>query len=202
MKRLICLFLLLACLVFAQTATTTATTVTTPATPTNTATTTTSAAATASAPSSWFVGTGMEFNPYYSSPAFASMPAYLPAVHIGGCWTSFCEISTLEFSPSAATVRQDVGYKMKSAADGSVMLIAIAGGAVTTTTATNTVIPTTITLGSVGGGFAVKVDPGVIPFLKSIKGKGVSVLAEVRIAEVSSAGVAPQASLWIDYRFK
>ena len=196
MKKLVCLLLLLACLVFAQTTTTTTTA------PANTGTTAASGAATAATPSSWFVGTGIEFNPYSSSPAFASMPAYLPAVHIGGCWTTFCEISTLEFSPSAATVRQDVGYKMKASADGSAMLIAIAGGALTTTTATNSIVPTTITLGSVGGGFAVKVDPGLLPFLKAIKGKGVSVLGEVRIAEVSSAGVAPQASLWIDYRFK
>ena len=122
MKKLVCLLLLLACLVFAQTTTA----------PANTGSTAASGAATAATPSSWFVGTGIEFNPYYSSPAFASMPAYLPAVHIGGCWTTFCEISTLEFSPSAATVRQDVGYKMKASADGSAMLIAIAGGALTT----------------------------------------------------------------------
>lgn len=160
------------------------------------------AVAQTTAPNIWFVGTGVEYNPYYNSPTYPNTAAYLPAVHVGGCWTSFCEISTLEFASGTATVRQDVGYKMKSSADGSVMLIAIAGGGLTTTTAANTVIPTTITLGSIGGGFAVKVDPGVLPFLKSIKGKGVSVLGEVRAAEVSSLGVAPQVSLWIDYRFK
>jgi hypothetical protein len=37
------------------------------------------------------------------------------------------------------------------------MLIAIAGGSLTTTTAANSVIPTSINLGGVNGGFAVKV---------------------------------------------
>jgi hypothetical protein len=68
--------------------------------------------------------------------------------------------------------------------------------------AANSVIPTSINLGGVGGGFAVKVDPGLLPFLKSIKGKGVSVLGEVRIAAVSSQGVQPQIAFSLNYRFK
>jgi hypothetical protein len=66
----------------------------------------------------------------------------------------------------------------------------------------NSVIPTSINLGGVGGGFAVKVDPGLLPFLKSIKGKGVSLLGEVRIAAVSSQGVQPQIAFSLNYRFK
>jgi hypothetical protein len=108
----------------------------------------------------------------------------------------------MEFGATSATVRQDLGYKMKTAADGSAMLIAIAGGSLTTITAANSVIPTSINLGGVGGGFAVKVDPGLLPFLKTIKGKGVSVLGEVRIAAVSSQGVQPQIAFSLNYRFK
>jgi len=108
----------------------------------------------------------------------------------------------MEFGATSATVRQDVGYKMKTSADGSAMLIAIAGGSLTTITAANSVIPTSINLGGVGGGVAVKVDPGLLPFLKTIKGKGVSVLSEVRIAAVSSQGVQPQIAFSLNYRFK
>jgi len=164
-----------------------------------TGSTATGAAATAAAPSSWFIGSGVEINPYSTT---YGTPEYEPFVHVGGCWTSFCEITTMEFGATSATVRQDLGYKMKASADGSAMLIAIAGGSLTTTTAANSVIPTTINLGGVGGGFAVKVDPGVIPFLKAIKGKGVSVLGEVRIAAVSSQGVQPQLAFSLNYRFK
>lgn len=181
MKKTIAILCLAACAAIAQTAA--------PVTP-------------AAAPSVWFVGTGVEYNPYYSSPAFPNTAAILPAVHVGGCWTSFCEISTLEFSGTTATVRQDLGYKMKSNADNSAMLIAIVGGGLTTTTATNSVVPQSVTLGSLGAGFAVKMDVGAIPPLKALKGKGVSLLGEMRIAQVSSLGVAPQLSLWIDYRFK
>jgi hypothetical protein len=38
--------------------------------------------------------------------------------------------------------------------------------------------------------------------LKTIKGKGVSVLSEVRIAAVSSQGVQPQIAFSLNYRFK
>jgi hypothetical protein len=156
-------------------------------------------AATVATPSTWFVGSGIELNPY--SKVY-STPAYEPFVHVGGCWTSLCEITTMEFGATSATVRQDMGYKMKASADGSSMLIAIAGGSLTTTTAANSVIPASINLGGVGGGFAVKVDPGMLPLLKTIKGKGVSVLGEVRIAAVSSQGVQPQIAFSLNYRFK
>jgi len=53
-----------------------------------------------------------------------------------------------------------------------------------------------------GRRFSVKVDPGLLPFLKTIKGKGVSVLGEVRIAAVSSQGVQPQIAFSLNYRFK
>jgi hypothetical protein len=46
------------------------------------------------------------------------------------------------------------------------------------------------------------VDLSVIPFLKSIKGKGVSVPGEVRIAALSSQGVQPQLAFPLNYRFK
>jgi len=206
MKHTLCL-LCLAAVALAQTTTPAASSGTTTTTASSTTASSTVAAATAATtPSQWFVGTGIEYNPYYNSPLFAQVSPILPAVHLGGCWTTFCEISTLEFQNTTATVRQDFGYKMRSTADGSAMLIAIAGGALTTTTvATNSVLPSSLTLGSVGGGFAVKVDPGIIPFLKAIKGKGLSFLGEVRIAQQtaqSSNAVAPQFSFWVDYRFK
>jgi hypothetical protein len=164
-----------------------------------TSTTATGAATAAAAPSSWFVGSGVEFNPYSST--FAT-PAYEPFVHVGACWTSFCEITTMEFGASSATVRQDVGYKLKASSDGSSMLIAVAGGSLTTTTVANTPIPTSINLGGVGGGFSVKFDPGLVPFLKAIKGKGVSILGEVRVNAISSQGVQPQLAVALNYRFR
>ena len=196
MKRISIILIALVCALaaFGQTTGTTAGA----STPT-TGSTATNVAATAAAPSSWFVGSGVELNPYSKT---YSTPAYEPFVHVGGCWTSFCEITTMEFGATSATVRQDLGYKMKTSADGSAMLIAIAGGSLTTITAANSVIPTSINLGGVGGGFAVKVDPGLLPFLKTIKGKGVSVLGEVRIAAVSSQGVQPQIAFSLNYRFK
>jgi hypothetical protein len=42
----------------------------------------------------------------------------------------------------------------------------------------------------------------LLPFLKAIKGKGVSVLGELRIAAVSSQGVQPQIAFSLNYRFK
>jgi hypothetical protein len=58
---------------------------------------------------------------------------------------------------------------MKTSAEGGALLIAIAGGSPTTTTAaTNSVIPASINPGSVGGGFAVKVDLGVIRVVVSV----------------------------------
>jgi len=201
MKKLPIIILALVCVLcaFGQTTTTGTTPSPAPASDTTTGSTAANAATTAAAPSSWFVGSGIEVNTYSSNYA---TPAYEPFVHVGGCWTSFCEITTMEFGAMSATVRQDVGYKMKASADGSAMLIAIAGGQLTTTTAANTVLPTSINLGGVGGGFAIKVDPGVLPFLKSIKGKGVSLLAEVRINAVSSQGVQPQLAFSLNYRFK
>jgi len=196
MKRISVILISLVCALaaFGQTTSTT----TGASTPT-TGSTATDLPATAAAPSSWFVGSGVGLNPY--SKIYGT-PAYEPFVHVGGCWTSFCEITTMEFGATSATVRQDLGYKMKTSADGSAMLIAIAGGSLTTITAANSVIPTSINLGGVGGGFAVKVDPGLLPFLKTIKGKGVSVLGEVRIAAVSSQGVQPQIAFSLNYRFK
>ena len=168
MKRIGIILVALVCALnaFGQTTGTT----TGASTPT-TGSTATNAASTAAAPSSWFIGSGVELNPYSTT---YGTPAYEPFVHVGGCWTSFCEITTMEFGATSATVRQDVGYKMKTSADGSAMLIAIAGGSLTTITAANSVIPTSINLGGVGGGFAVKVDPGLLPVLKTIKGKGVA----------------------------
>lgn len=146
------------------------------------------------APSAWIIGIGLEVNTY------GNLPVYQPAVMVAGCWTGFCEISTLEMGSGAATVRQDVGYKLKSSADGSTMLIAIAGGSLTTATAGSTLIPTSVTLGGLGGGFAFRWDPGSV--IKSLKGKGIGLLAEAREASVTSIGVKPQFAGWLTYRFK
>jgi hypothetical protein len=181
---------------FGQTSTTSTTTSTTGATAT------TSAAA-AALPSSWIIGTGVERNTY------GITPAWVPFVHIAGCWTGFCEISTIEMpsGAAAATVRQDFGYKMKSTTDHSAMLIAIAGGSLTVTnpssaTLTASLIPSAVTLGGIGGGFAAYADPGLIKWFKVIKGKGVSVWMEFREASVSSVGVKPQFAWAVNYRWK
>ena len=166
-------------------------------------------AATASAlPTSWIVGTGVEYNTY------GITPAWVPFIHVMGCWTGWCEISTLEMPSGAegATLRQDVGYKLQSSADGSSMLIAIVGGSITTQTnttvtpatptVTSSLLQSSVLLGGLGGGFAARVDPGIIPWFKAIKGKGISVWGEFREASVTSVGVKPQFAAALNYRWK
>jgi hypothetical protein len=86
MKRISVILIALVCALaaFGQTTSTTtgASTLTTGSTGTN-------AAATEAEPSSWFVGSGVELNPY--SKTYGT-PAYQPFVHVGGCWTSFREL--------------------------------------------------------------------------------------------------------------
>ncbi len=180
---------------FGQTTTATATSTA------STATTATTAAASAALPSTWIVGTGVERNTY------GNTPTWLPFVHIMGCWTAFCEISTVEMGSTIANVRQDFGYQMKRSADGTSMLIAIAGGSLTITqpqsqTLTASLMPSAVTLGGLGGGFAARVDPGTIPWFKKIKGKGVSIWGELREASVTSVGVKPQLAAALNYRWK
>jgi hypothetical protein len=148
---------------------------------------------TAATPTGWFVGTGVEANTYSSTYGTA---LYEPFVHVGACFASgMCEISTVEFGASNATVRQDVAYTLVN--NSAVSILALAGGQLTTTTVTNSVLPTSINLGGVGGGFALAVDPG--SFLKALKGKGVTMQAELRVSNVSSQGVQPQLAFSLNY---
>jgi len=167
------------------------TTTTTP--PSTTATTATSTAVAATTPVAWIVGTGVERNTY------GNTPNWLPFVNVGACWAAFCEMSTLEMGSGSASVRQDIGYKMKCSADGGTCLIAIVGGGLTTTTTTGSVLPSTVNLGNVGGGFLVRSDLGA--FIKPLQGKGLTAHLEAREATVTSLGVKPQFAVGLEYRF-
>lgn len=148
---------------------------------------------TAATPTGWTVGTGVEANVYSSTYGTA---LYEPFVHVGACFANgMCEISTVEFGATNATVRQDVAYTLVNNA--AVSILALAGGQLTTTTVTNSILPTSINLGGVGGGFALAVDPGL--FIKALQGKGVTMQAELRVSNVSSQGVQPQLAFSVNY---
>lgn len=165
---------------------------------TNATTTTTTAAATAATPTSWFVGTGFGVNLYAKNYA---TPTNVPFVHVGGCFANgLCEISAVEFGAATATIAQDIGYRVMQNASKTFSLIGLAGGTLTTTTSPTSALPTSVNLGSIGGGFAVDLDPGI--FVKSIKGKGYHIQGSIKVINTSSVGVQPQVALSFNYDLK
>jgi hypothetical protein len=124
----------------------------------------------------------------------------VPTVAVMGCWTGLCEITTLESGATIATIRQEIGYKVKQSADGNVMLLILAGGGLTGTTSTAGLLPSSLNLGNVGGGAALLYDLGGV--IKPLKGVGVKVKVSVRETAVTSLGVKPQYQAELVYRFK
>lgn len=152
------------------------------------------AAPPAAMPTSWGIGVGAEITSY-SSPL-----TLIPTVSVMGCWTGLCEITTIENGSTIATLRQEIGYKVKQSADGSSMLIVLAGGGLTGTTSAGGLLPSSVTLGAVGGGVALVYDLGAL--IKPLKGQGVRVKLSMREAAVTSLGVKPQYQAELVYRFK
>jgi hypothetical protein len=164
---------------------------------TNTTTTVTAASA-AATPSNWFVGTGLGVNLYAANYATST---YVPFVHVGGCFSNgLCEISSVQFGATTATIAQDIGYRVMMNPSKTFSLIGLAGGQLTTTTSPTSALPTSVNLGGIGGGFALDLDPGV--FVKSIKGQGFHIQASIKVINTSSAGVQPQVALSFNYDLK
>ena len=139
---------------------------------------------------SYFIGVGGEVNRYASTP-FSAV-----TVDFGVCGNSLCSISTVENQKSLATIRTGVGYYLLKT--GPVSLYALADAGISTGTVATTPNPASVTLANVGGGFKVRYDLG--SHFKTLQGLGLT--GGVRIAGVTTQGIAPEYMVSVSYRLK
>jgi hypothetical protein len=152
------------------------------------------AATTASAATSWGISIGAEMTAYNTPRAI------IPTIGVMGCGDKWCEITTLENGSTIATIRQEIAYRAKCSSDGYSCMLILAGGGLSAIPSSVGLTPSSVTLGSLGGGFALVYDLGGI--FKRLKGAGVKAKFSVREASVTSVGVKPQYQFELAYRFK
>ena len=151
-------------------------------------------ATTAAAVTSWGISIGAEMTAY-NTPR-----TVIPTIGIMGCGSTWCEITTLENGSTIATIRQEIAYRAKCSSNGLSCMLILAGGGLSAVPSSVGLTPSSVTLGSLGGGVALVYDLGGI--FKRLKGTGVKAKLSVREASVTSLGVKPQYQFELAYRFK
>jgi hypothetical protein len=137
---------------------------------------------TATTPPNYFVTIGTEISPYSTPPNYAATTGV--GVRISGNWWN---VNTLVMNPLQASVRVGAGYA--AVHNGNTMLIILSDAGITTQTAGSLPIPTTVTLGNVGGGFLLSYNlQGII---KRLQDKGLNVNFGMRIAAITATSVEP-----------
>lgn len=149
---------------------------------------------TAAAVTTWGLSVGAEMTTY-NTPL-----AVIPTIGVMACGKGWCEITTLENGSTIATIRQEIAYKAKCSTDGNSCMLILAGGGLTAVPSSSGLTPSSVTLGTLGGGVAMLYDLGGI--IKPLKGAGVKAKFSVREASVTSLGVKPQYQFELVYRFK